>query len=128
MPADDLSAPYEGAYLHSDDLTAGPVTVTIAEVIPAGTETDARGQVIKDALLSFKGTDKKLVLNKTNFRTARLALGGAKMGDWPGQKVTLGVRYIDALGQKGMPCIRVLPPDGVRLPYGLQKWFGRPKP
>lgn len=125
--ADELSAPYEGNYLHADDVPA-PATVTVREIVPANTEKDARGQVIKDALLAFEKTEKKLVLNKTNFRLGRIALDGKPLSKWPGEQIQLGVRYIDAFGIKDLPCVRILPGAGKRLPKGLLDWFGREHP
>ena len=64
-------------------------------------------------ILSFKGKDKKLALNKTNGRTIAAGLGD-NIDSWKGKKIILFEATTD-FGGKIVPCIRVrmLPKESV---------------
>jgi hypothetical protein len=122
---------YEG-YIASDDIgyTAqggGSITLEIASISEAGTERDASGKTVGSEVLHFVKAKKGLVLGKTNGRILRLLLG-KDTAKWVGARVTLTVRFINAFSERDIPTIRVTPPDGLPLPFGVRKWMGRERP
>lgn len=101
-----VSEAYPG-YLEAGDLDRKEVTVTIAGHRPSGKEDKGKdGRAIDKPILSFKGTKKELVLNKTNARTVR-CLYGNDMANWTGKKVILYPTTCNAFGDPNTPCIRV---------------------
>ncbi len=105
MPS--VSETYSGAYLKAGELKGQEVPLTIATV---KSHTFAEGERPK-LVVSFKGTDKTLVLNKTNAN--RIAsFCGDLTEDWPGNKVVL---YADKVNFKGdyVDAIRVKVPPRV---------------
>ena len=59
---------YEGAFLDALDLPEGQkVAVTIESLAEPGTEKDSAKRLIKRAILSFAGKQKRLIINKTNY-------------------------------------------------------------
>lgn len=122
---------YEG-FLASDDIgynESGGKTVSpvIREYKPAGTVIDSKKQVVELPVLYFEKSPKGFVLNKTNERILKLVLG-KDISKWPGNKITLGVGFVAAFGERDVPVIRVQPPKGIPLPFGVRKWLGKPKP
>ena len=127
MTATALAERYEGNFLEGLDLVK-PFTLEIKEVIPAGKEKDARGKVIKDAIVTFTKAKKRLILNKTNWKLI-CAVHGKDESDWPGKKLTLQCRYLASfMGHDNVPCIRVIPPKGTPLPMSVHAWMGKPEP
>ena len=92
---------FGGAHLKAEDIKGHNVTVTIEDVT-----MEKVGDGDKP-VMSFKGKDKTLVLNKTNW--ARLAefLGSDDSDDWNGRQVVLGVQKVDYAGKR-VDAIRVL--------------------
>ena len=119
--------PYEGDYLAADDIAAMPngVTVTIERIIPAGTEKDARGQLIDQKILAFKSAGKRLILNKTNFRILHTLLGRAE-ADCIGKQITLCVRVLSkSFGEKDLPCLRIACPPRL-MSKRIRDHYGEP--
>lgn len=122
---------YEG-FIASDDIGydnkgGKSVTLTVKSVAEPCTVTDSRDVVVEDPVVYFEKTKKGLVLNKTNERICRLLLG-KRYSDWEGKQIRLSVRFVNAFGEKDVPVIRVVPPPGIPLPFGVRKWTGKERP
>lgn len=118
---------YEGNYLCGLDLPH-PVEVEIEAVAQPGTEKDAGGKLIKEAILSFKGARKRLVV-KTVHWCVIAAMHGKDESKWPGKKITLACRYLkEFMGEHNVPCVRVIPPAGTAIPRRIVRFMGAPKP
>ena len=124
---------YDGDYLqpddigHKDDYTGNEWELEISGIVPPEFETDAKGDLIEDAMLCFKGAKKKLILNKTMYRTLKWTIGFDD-SKWVGQKIKIGLRWGDWFGEKNSPAIRVIPPEGCHLPVGVRRNIGRERP
>lgn len=128
----DKPAQHPG-FLHADDIGYGPeggknMTLAIDRIAKRGTVTDARGNPVEEPVLYFRDHDKGLVLGANCNRRLLVLHHGRKSADWIGKPVTLTVRFLDCFGEKDVPAIRITPPDGTPLPFGLRKWYGREKP
>jgi hypothetical protein len=113
-------------YLYAEDLLSGgeyrTATVTIAEVIPAGTLTAANGQQIDKPTLRFEGKDKMLVLCKTNQSMVVLSCG-EQLEKSVGHSITLQPREVAAFGEQVL-ALRIIPPPGVKVRKRLAKELG----
>lgn len=82
-----ISTQFEGNYLGGLDFKKDePTELEITEVIPRDTIKSADGRVIDRPTLKFKGTDKGIILCKTNARGIARKLG-PDMSTWIGHKV-----------------------------------------
>lgn len=126
---DAACAQFEGPFLDSSDLmNRPPVTLTIETIYPPGEMKAADGRDIDKPVMAFKGARKMLILNKTNQKILK-SMFGAKASGWIGHPVTIGVRYLKrAFGQDNVPTIRIIPPEGSAIPFGVQKHMGSEKP
>lgn len=99
MKANDI---FSSKYLNASDLRGRDVTVTIdrveVEKMPNSGE--------KKPALYFRGKDKGLLVNKTNFNTIAEVLGADDTDDWEGKQITLYPTETDFQG-KMVDCIRV---------------------
>jgi hypothetical protein len=130
-PAVKKEPRHEG-FIASDDIGydnkgGNSVTLEIESTAEPGTVTDAKKATVQERVLYFKKAEKGLILNRTNERILRL-LCGRKPSGWIGKTITLQVRFTDAFGEVDIPTIRIIPPKGVPLPFGVRKWIGREKP
>lgn len=107
---------YLGAWDVPTDKTAEIVSV-VAEKLP-GVPGEIKPN--KRPVISFKGTEKKLIVNATIGKTIA-SLYGADVTNWIGKKITL---YASTTRAKGMEieCIRVRPqaPTGQAAPIQSQ--------
>jgi len=89
-------------YLQASDLDGAdvPVTITGCEIEEMGKDKERK------PVLSFKGTEKKLVLNKTNWSVIAKVLGTDETDDWIGQRITLYPTEVESFGETVM-AIRV---------------------
>lgn len=96
-----LSQVFSGNYLKAEDLAGRnvPVVIETAEV----TEFDDGKKVV----LSFKGKDKKLVVNKTNASIIAEVTGQDDTDNWPGCAIVLTTKKVEFQG-KLVPSIRVV--------------------
>jgi hypothetical protein len=102
-----ISTQFEGNYLSALDFKQEePTELQIAKVIPTGTTKSADGRVIDRPTLHFKGTDKGIILCKTNARGIARKLG-PDMETWVGHKVPFFQARITAFGEADTPAIRV---------------------
>lgn len=124
-----MASQYTGNFLDASDIMKrGTISLTISGVVAPGSERDASGKAIKPAIVSFEKAKKRLVLNKTNQKVIAMS-HGSKASEWTGKQITLCVRYLaKAFGQSNVPVIRVVPPDGIPLPWGVRDKYGSEKP
>lgn len=131
--ADDLDvqmARFEGNFIESADLMQKQATLTIEGVVPPMVEKDKNGQgkPIDKAIISFRGTTKRLIVGKTNERIIK-AIHGKKASGWIGKQIKIGVRFLrEAFGEKNVPTVRVIPPPEIPLPMAARKFFGAESP
>jgi len=119
---------YGIGYLHSEDLLSDGqyriANVEIAVVYPPGTIKSADKKPIDEWTIGFKGTDKRLVVRKTNCTVIHCVNGNPPGNAWIGQKITLQVRIIESFGGTE-PAIRVIPHDGCLIRKNVIKRLGK---
>lgn len=81
----------DSRFIYAEDFTRDgkyvDVTLTIEEVLPAGSVQYANGKPAPSSL-RFDKTEKLYVLNKTNYRILK-QMFGSKPSEWTGRKITL---------------------------------------
>jgi hypothetical protein len=118
---------YDGNFLCGIDLPR-PTNVEISAVVQPGTERDAAGSLIKEAILEFKGARKRLVLNKVNWRIIS-SIHGKDETKWAGKTITLACRFLkEFMGHPNVACVRVIPPRGTAISMGVVKFMGSATP
>lgn len=119
---------FEGFLESSDLMQCPPVRLTIAGVSQPGSEKAKDGRVIDKPIIAFEGTNKRMILGKTNERLIK-SLHGARPADWAGKTIVIGVRYLaSAFGFTNVPTIRVILPKGAPMPFSCNKHYGSAKP
>lgn len=98
-----ISTAFPSDYLRAADLQGKPVKVTMSHV-----EMKDIGGDHKPALF-FKGTDKSMILNKTNSNNIAAAYGD-DTDDWTGKEIVLFEAMVDFQG-KTVAAIRVRTPQ-----------------
>ncbi len=106
-PDDDVRLMFDSKFIGAWDLMGQDVTVTIAKVV-GGVVEGEKGRRDRAPLVSLKGWDKPLVLNKTNMKTVG-AMYGFKVKDWVGKRVTLYATTCQGKGGGIVDCIRMRP-------------------
>lgn len=96
---------FPSKYLKAADLMGKDATVTISGVKADDLQMN-NGTKERKYVISFVGTDKMLVLNKTNAKSIAAALNEKRAVKWTGQKITLYPTECMAFG-KITDCIRV---------------------
>jgi hypothetical protein len=99
-----------GSYLEAEELPEGKDIEVTIEAYRLGNANDKGkdGKPITDkAFIRLKNVKKELVLNATNAKSIRRALGENEMDDWIGKKVTIYRTTCNAFGDPKTPCIRV---------------------
>lgn len=120
--------PYEGShFLKADDIMgrSKACTAVIDTILPAGSESDARGKPIDRKIATFQKTGKQLILSPINYKVLKINLGPDE-SEWPGKRITLVVRYLDAFGDLDLPCIRIWPEKPI--PKSMREKFGEEQP
>ena len=120
--------PYEGShFLKADDIMgrSKACTAVIDTILPAGSQTDARGRVIDKKVVTFQKTDKQLILSPINHKVLKVNFGPDE-NDWLGKKIAIVVRYLDMPGDNDLPCIRVWPEKPI--PKSMREKFGEEQP
>lgn len=97
-----IDSAFPSQYLKAADLQGKRVTVTMAHV-----QMEDIGSEQKP-ILYFQGTDKGLVLNKTNSNTI-MAAYGYETDEWNGQAITLVEAMVDFQGRT-VAAIRIVVP------------------
>ena len=102
----DINDAYpKGEYISAADLKpTGPLKISIA-----GFEIKNFGEDGDKPVISFVGTDKKLVLNKTN-GSVIADIHGSETNNWVGKQITLYPTKTD-FGGKLVDCIRIQHPE-----------------
>ena len=99
----NINQAFPSNYLRAADLNGKTPTMTITEV-KLETVGDDRKLVVY-----FKGTDKGLVLNKTNANSISDILGSEDTDDWAGKRIMLITAKVEYQGKR-VPAIRVEEP------------------
>lgn len=108
----DVRAMFEREFLGAWDLQGRDVTVEIESVRASELFIVSANQKKKKPVVSFKGTPKKLVLNKTNM-TVVANLYGFDTRQWVGRKITL-YPTTARCGKETVDAIRIRP----KVPQG----------
>jgi len=127
-PMDDR---YEGNFLDALDLPEGvEAKVTIESIADPLTEKDTAKKLIKNAIISFEKKQKRLILNKTNFKNLKAMFGGNPQ-NWIGKQIVIQRRYLDAahaFGIENTLAIRVIPPIGTPILKSAANFMGSVTP
>jgi len=122
---------YEGAFLDALDLPEDIlVPVEIESLAEPGSEKDAAGKLIKQAIMGFKGKTKRLIVNKTNFKNCK-AMFGRDHREWIGKTIAIQRRYLDAkhaFGIENTMCVRIIPPVGTPILRSAAQFMGQSHP
>lgn len=102
----NINDAFPSRYLKAGDLKNKKVALTIVKV-----ETDTIGDESK-LVVYFKGTDKGLVLNKTNANSIAVVTNSEDTDDWAGKKITLYPTKVEFQGKR-VAAIRIEEPDEV---------------
>ena len=99
---------FPSKYIKAADLQGRDVTVTIsnAEMEKLGDDTKL--------VVRFKGKDKAMVFNRTNFDRVSF-LYGDETDDWIGKSVTITTEFAQFNGKTG-PALRIKPPTNPAAP------------
>jgi hypothetical protein len=127
MPS--LSELFPTQNLSAGDLNGKEVTVTIESVSVEKIGDDVRG------ILSFRGAQKRLVLNKTNAYAIGEHYGEGEANDWVGKQITLYPTTTMYQGKR-VACIRVrvtppaaaFDPDPEVTKRAVEQFIGEPEP
>ena len=95
-----------GDYLKADDLQGKPRVLTIS--LAEAREFEQEGQKKMKIVLSFRGTERQLVLNVTN-ATMIAETYGNETNAWKGQQIELRPERVQFAGRM-VDAIRVYPP------------------
>jgi hypothetical protein len=99
----NINEAFPNRYLKAADLNGRDVIVTIKSTSLEEIGFDKERKLV----LAFAGTEKSMVLNKTNANTiARIF--GEETDDWAGKRITLCARDVEYQGMM-MSALRVLP-------------------
>lgn len=85
-------------YIEGDSLLSKPTVLTMTGVANETVPVPSTNKTKEVVTLSFKETDKRLILNKTNARTIAKLFGGETDG-WLGKPIELYSEAIKAFGQ-----------------------------
>lgn len=111
---------YPGRFLKAGLFGDKKVTLEITDVDAEALEGD-KGKKVK-GVVSFKGTDMQLALNRTNGICLR-EMFGRKLAEWPGKRVTLF-----ASEWNGEPCIRVYGSPDIEKDMNIEVQLPKRKP
>lgn len=116
----DYETLFPGRFIKAVDLKGKDVTLTIVSI--AAEEIDGKTK----AVITFEGTKKQLVLNRTNAEAVKLMFG-RETNDWLGKRVTIYPAVIqDAFGGGGdIPATRVRGSPDISKPMNASVQRGR---
>lgn len=100
----DYRAMFDREMLGAFELLGKDVTVTI-ERVEAGVLTSEGNKKTKKPVLSFKGKDRKLAINKTNGKILA-GMFGNDVRNWAGKSITL-YATTTKFGRDTVECIRI---------------------
>lgn len=104
----DIMSLFDSNFLHAWDLPPGKDITATIEKVEGGELVSEGKKKSRKPVITFKGKQKKLALNKTNTNLLIRQLG-RDYSKWPGRLMTMYGTTCDAFGDKHMPCIRVRP-------------------
>lgn len=117
-------------YLKAEDLMRGgdwmTPTLTIKEVIEAGTVMAPDKTLIKHPIVVFEKAIKQLILGVTNRRLIGAIAISQAHSDWVGKQVTFTVCKGDWFGQKDVIAVRVWLWPGTPRPFIKKSDYGTP--
>jgi hypothetical protein len=105
-----IGAAFPSKYLRAADLD-GEVTVRIRDI----KMEDIAGDGVPKPVLFFGGSDKGLVLNKTNANAIIDLVGTDETDQWKGKRIALYATKVDFQGKR-VDAIRVCEPEPVAAP------------
>jgi hypothetical protein len=116
---------FDGQFIDAADLVAsGPVTLTIAGIVPPNVERDGQKKLIDKTIIAFTGAKKRMVACNTNLKVLTMHFG-KKASDWIGKRVTLTPRILaESFGERNVPCVRFALPAGKTCPPRMRKHYG----
>lgn len=116
----DYETLFPGRFIKAVDLKGKDVTLTIASI--AAEEIDGKTK----AVITFEGTKKQLVLNRTNAEAVKLMFG-RETNDWLGKRITIYPATIqDAFGGGAdIPATRVRGSPDISKPASAAVQRGR---
>lgn len=117
----DYDELFPGRFIKAGDLKGRDVTVEIADVEKEELPQEKGGDRER-GILSFKGTKKKLVLNRTNGECVK-AMFGRKVPGWIGKRLTLYPAEWN-----GDLCIRIRGSPDISAPVTFELKLPRKKP
>jgi hypothetical protein len=103
---------FPSKYLKAADLK-GKATVVTIDRAPLENLKSLDGEEQKKVVLYFRGAQKSLPLNLTNFDAVCDATGVVDTEDWPGQRIELYPAKT-TMGGKTVDCIRIRPASAPR--------------
>lgn len=115
-----MSEAFPSKYLKAEDLKGQRIPVTISHVSMEDVGDDNAAQ---KPVLYFQGSQKGMVLNKTNANQL-VYLYGDDTDGWPGKQVELFTMMVEYQG-RSVPGLRIAPPPGQRIEQGTMP-DGRP--
>lgn len=121
----DYDELFPGRFLKAGLFNGKAVTLTIADVDAEPLPQD-NGKDRTRGVLTFRETDKQLVLNSTNGQCIR-AMFGRKVPDWIGKRVTF-VPERDRFGREVVDAIRIAGSPDLSAPIDAEIRMPRKKP
>lgn len=111
------SSAFPSKYLSADDLDGREITVTIesADMEEVGQKNEPK------LVLSFRGKQKRMVVNRTNAKTIEKVLGSDETDDWIGQRIIIGPREVEFQGDMVLALRVSLKKPGQTVPPAKQK-------
>lgn len=111
---------FPSKYIKTEDLEGKTLNVTIERVITETIKKDD-GSTEEKRIVYFKGAQRGMVLNQTNWNAIADISGQQDDDDWPGTKIMLYPTKTQ-FGAKIVPCIRIMgPAQNAALPKAQLK-------
>lgn len=104
-----MNEAFPSNFLKAADIAGREPVVTIKEAVveKLGSGADAEEKLV----LSFLESEKKMVVNKTNFAAIVKATGQEDSDDWAGHRITITTREVDFQGQSTLALrVSIIPP------------------
>jgi hypothetical protein len=95
---------------------SGPLVLEIEEERLEPVTDLNTGQTVEKSVLTFVGTDTRLVLNSTNWDSIAYITGSSNSDDWPGRTIELHADRC-SMGRKQVDCVRVRAPNSGRSAF-----------
>jgi hypothetical protein len=103
-----LDEAFPGQWLKAENLGRRPhiviINVVTKEMVGSGSNREQK------YIAAFRGKTKRLILNKTNFKSVAKITGKPNSNDWVGARVEL-YPTLTLVGDEEVPCIRIRAPS-----------------